>query len=134
MILKILVQALPGELKTGQTPPPPAIAISGSASAASRSNFIGARCMRASVPTISTRASSSSRCPEAGLDARRLRNGVLDLEHRIAAASSPFAPPNRSQHVAELGIGRVDANREHESRRGEHDDLVVAVDRDGEPL
>ena len=35
------------------TPPPPAIAISGSASAASRLNFIGLRCRRASAPTIS---------------------------------------------------------------------------------
>lgn len=88
------------------TPPPPAMAIRGSASACSRSNLSGFKCSRASAPTISRWLSSS-----VPMSMRRsLRSGSSQfspwIEYCIAAASSPLAELFE-QHVAELRIRHV---------------------------
>ena len=97
------------------TPPPPAIAMSGSASAASRSDFMGFRCMRASVPTTSRWLSSSvpmsiSRSLRSGSSQLRPWIGVLHRRGQFAVGAAELL----QQHVAEARVGLVDADGVHQ--------------------
>src|SRR5579883_1159 len=88
-------------------PPPPAIAMRGSASAASRTDFRGFRCSLARVPITSRWLNSSVPMSIK----RSLRAGSSQLrpwiEYCIAAASSPFAPPNcSSSMLPKRGVAR----------------------------
>src|SRR4051794_20571079 len=88
--------------------------MSGSASAASRLNFIGARCMRARVPTISRWLSSSV---PMSMSRTFLRVFAVESLDRILHCGGKLAVGSAElfeQHVAEFGIRRVDANRVHQ--------------------
>ena len=96
------------------TPPPPAIAINGSASAASRSNFIGLRCMRASVPDDFEMAQFLGADIHQQIFAVRIF--AVQALDRILHGGGEFAiraAELLKQHVAETRIGLVDADRVH---------------------
>ena len=97
------------------TPPPPAIAINGSASASSRTDFSGLRCMRA-------RATDDLEMAEffgADIHQKVFPSGIFAVQalHGILHGGREFAvgaPELFQQHVAEARIGFVDPDCVHE--------------------
>ena len=100
----IAVQALPMELNR-LTPPPPAIAISGSTSASSRTDFSGLRCIRAKFRRFPDGSIPRCRYPSAGPSARivavQALDGILHRSGEFAVGAAKLL----EQHVAERGSG-----------------------------